>query len=98
MRVLVADKFESSGRKGLQDAGCEVIYEPDLNGDALAEAVAKTQADVLVVRSTKDACRSSCARARALTRSTSRPLRSAASGSRTARARTQSPSPSSRWA
>ena len=52
MRVLVADKFESSGRKGLQDAGCEVLYEPDLSGDALAAAVAKTQADVLVVRST----------------------------------------------
>ena len=53
MRVLVADKFESSGRKGLQDAGCEVVYEPDLNGDALTEAVARTQADVLVVRSTQ---------------------------------------------
>jgi len=53
MRVLVADKFESSGRKGLEDAGCEVLYEPDLSGDALAEAVKKTQADVLVVRSTQ---------------------------------------------
>ncbi len=53
MRVLVADKFESSGRKGLQDAGCEVLYEPDSSGDALAEALGKTQADVLVVRSTQ---------------------------------------------
>ena len=53
MRVLVADKFESSGRKGLQDAGCEVIYEPELNGDSLTEAIGKTQADVLVVRSTQ---------------------------------------------
>ncbi|HEX4517260.1 MAG TPA: NAD(P)-dependent oxidoreductase [Polyangiaceae bacterium] len=53
MRVLVADKFESSGRKGLEDAGCEVVYEPDLKGDALTEAVARTQADVLVVRSTQ---------------------------------------------
>jgi D-3-phosphoglycerate dehydrogenase len=53
MRVLVADKFESSGRKGLQDAGCEVLYEPELSGDALAEAIGKTQADVLVVRSTQ---------------------------------------------
>jgi D-3-phosphoglycerate dehydrogenase len=52
MRVLVADKFESSGRKGLADAGCEVIYEAELNGDALADAIASTQAEVLVVRST----------------------------------------------
>jgi D-3-phosphoglycerate dehydrogenase len=53
MRVLVADKFESSGRKGLADAGCEVLYEPDVTGDALGEAIARTQADVLVVRSTQ---------------------------------------------
>jgi D-3-phosphoglycerate dehydrogenase len=53
MRVLVADKFESSGRKGLADAGCEVVYEPDVTGDALGEAIARTQADVLVVRSTQ---------------------------------------------
>ena len=53
MRVLVADKFETSGRQGLENAGCEVLYEPDLNGDALADAILKTQADVLVVRSTQ---------------------------------------------
>ena len=53
MRVLVADKFESSGRQGLADAGCEVIYEPELNVDALGEAIARTHADVLVVRSTQ---------------------------------------------
>jgi len=53
MRVLVADKFESSGRKGLADAGCEVLYEPDLGPDALTETIARSQADVLVVRSKK---------------------------------------------
>ncbi len=53
MRVLVADKFESSGRKGLADAGCEVLYEPDLNGEALTEALVRTRAEVLVVRSTQ---------------------------------------------
>jgi D-3-phosphoglycerate dehydrogenase len=53
MRVLVADKFESSGRKGLLDAGCEVLYEPDLTGDALAASISTTRADVLVVRSTQ---------------------------------------------
>jgi len=53
MRVLVADKFEASGRKGLADAGCEVIYEADLTGDALADAIVSSQAEVLVVRSTQ---------------------------------------------
>lgn len=53
MKVLVADKLEDSGRRGLAEAGCEVIYDPDLNGDALAKAVATTNADVLIVRSTQ---------------------------------------------
>jgi D-3-phosphoglycerate dehydrogenase len=53
MNVLVADKFEKSGLDGLKAAGCEVVYEPDLKDDALADALAKTGADVLVVRSTK---------------------------------------------
>ena len=53
MRVLVADKFEKSGIDGLQAAGCDVLYQPDLKDAALAEALAATKADVLVVRSTK---------------------------------------------
>ncbi len=53
MKVLVADKFEKSGLDGLKAAGCEVVYDPDLKDDALAHAIAKTGADVLVVRSTK---------------------------------------------
>jgi D-3-phosphoglycerate dehydrogenase len=53
MKVLVADKFEKSGLDGLKAAGCEVVYDPDLKDDALAQAIAKTGADVLVVRSTK---------------------------------------------
>jgi len=52
MKVLVADKFEQSGLDGLQAAGCEVVYQPDLSGDALTDAVKTTAADVLVVRST----------------------------------------------
>jgi D-3-phosphoglycerate dehydrogenase len=52
MKVLIADKFEKSGIEGLQAAGCEVIFEPDLKDATLVEAVGKTQADVLVVRST----------------------------------------------
>jgi D-3-phosphoglycerate dehydrogenase / 2-oxoglutarate reductase len=53
MTVLVADKFEKSGLDGLTAAGCEVVYEPDLQDDLLTEAIRKTGADVLVVRSTK---------------------------------------------
>jgi len=53
VKVLVADAFEVSGLEGLKAAGCEVVYQPDLTGDALAAAIASTGADVLVVRSTK---------------------------------------------
>lgn len=53
MKVLVADKLEQSGIEGLQAAGCEVVHEPDLEGEALASAIAETQADVLVVRGTR---------------------------------------------
>src|SRR5712691_5262273 len=53
MKVLVADKFEKSGLDGLKSAGCEVVYEPDAKDDALAQAVAKTGAEVLIVRGTK---------------------------------------------
>ncbi len=52
MKVLVADKFEMSGLEGLEAAGCEVIYEPDLADASLASAIASSGADVLVVRST----------------------------------------------
>src|ERR1044072_6853639 len=53
MKVLVADKFEQSGRDGLQALGCDVSYQPDLKDDALANAIASEAPDVLVVRGTK---------------------------------------------
>jgi D-3-phosphoglycerate dehydrogenase len=53
MKVLVADKFEESGLTGLKALGCEVIYEPKLEGETLGQKLAETGADVLVVRSTK---------------------------------------------
>jgi D-3-phosphoglycerate dehydrogenase len=53
MRVLVADKFEQSGLKGLEALGCEVSYQPDLKDEALVNAVATVSPDVLVVRGTK---------------------------------------------
>src|SRR5918996_3077422 len=53
MRVLIADKFEQSGRDGLQSLGCEISYQPDLKDDALTDAIKKEAPDVLVVRGTK---------------------------------------------
>jgi D-3-phosphoglycerate dehydrogenase / 2-oxoglutarate reductase len=53
MRVLIADKFEQSGRDGLQALGCDISYQPDLKDEALAAAIKKEAPDVLVVRGTK---------------------------------------------
>ena len=52
MKVLIADAFEASGLDALKSAGCDVVYEPDLSGDALVRAIGSSGADVLVVRST----------------------------------------------
>jgi D-3-phosphoglycerate dehydrogenase len=52
MKVLVADAFEVSGLEGLKAAGCEVVYQPELAGEKLAQAIASSGAEVLVVRST----------------------------------------------
>jgi D-3-phosphoglycerate dehydrogenase len=52
MRVLVADKFEQGGIDGLHAAGCDVVYQPELKDEALADAIRTTAAHVLVVRST----------------------------------------------
>ncbi|MFL6335643.1 MAG: 3-phosphoglycerate dehydrogenase family protein [Pyrinomonadaceae bacterium] len=53
MRVLIADKFEQSGRDGLEAAGCEFSYQPDVKDEALVEAIRSYAPDVLVVRGTK---------------------------------------------
>ncbi|HEV2762937.1 MAG TPA: 3-phosphoglycerate dehydrogenase family protein [Pyrinomonadaceae bacterium] len=53
MRVLIADKFEQSGRDGLDAAGCEFSYQPDVKDEALVEAIRSYGPDALVVRSTK---------------------------------------------
>jgi D-3-phosphoglycerate dehydrogenase len=53
MNVLIADKFEDSGRRGLTDIGCEISYQPDLKDDALTAAIGEAQPDVLIVRGTK---------------------------------------------
>jgi D-3-phosphoglycerate dehydrogenase len=53
MKVVVADSFERSGLEALRAAGCEVVYEPELSGDALTRAIGSSGADILVVRSTQ---------------------------------------------
>ena len=53
MRVLVADRFSDDARATLAADGFDVAYTPDARGDTLTTAIADTQADVLVVRSTR---------------------------------------------
>jgi D-3-phosphoglycerate dehydrogenase len=53
MKVLIADKFEQSGRDGLEAAGCDYSYQPDVKDDTLVEAIRAYAPDALVVRSTK---------------------------------------------
>lgn len=53
MKVLIADKFESAGVEELKSAGCEVVQDADLSGDALRAAVTETGCDILIVRSTE---------------------------------------------
>src|SRR5260221_3985445 len=53
MKVLVADKFEKSGLDGLKALGCDVVFEPDLKDDSLADRIRSSAAEVLIVRGTK---------------------------------------------
>src|SRR6266487_5501194 len=53
MLVLIADKFEQTGRDGLQAIGCDVSFQPELKDEALVQAIAEQKPDVLVVRGTK---------------------------------------------
>jgi D-3-phosphoglycerate dehydrogenase len=52
MNVLIADRFEPRGIDALRGAGCEVVCEPTLEGDALREAIVRTACNVLIVRGT----------------------------------------------
>ena len=100
MKILIADKFEESGRIGLRSIGCEISFQPDLKDDALVEAIAKEKPDVLIVRGTKvtepmleaGPLKLVVRAARATTRSTWPRHPGAASTSRTVREKTQSPS------
>ncbi len=53
MKVLIADKFESTGIAQLEEMGCEVTFNPELKEAALTKALEDVKPAVLVVRSTK---------------------------------------------
>lgn len=53
MKVLVADKFPEGAVERFSGAGFEVVYNPDLKGEALGAEIKKSKAEALVVRSTK---------------------------------------------
>lgn len=53
MRVLIADKFEPSGRDGLEAAGCDYAYQPEVKDATLVAAIRDYAPEALVVRSTK---------------------------------------------
>ena len=96
MRILIADKFEESGRIGLRRIGCEISFQPDLKDEALVEAIGKEQPDVLIVRGTKvtEPMLAAGPLAPATTPSMSPARRAAGFMSRIVRARIQSPWPS----
>lgn len=53
MKVLVADRISEKALDRLRSAGIEVAFRPDVVAGSLRDAVAESQADVLVVRSTR---------------------------------------------
>jgi D-3-phosphoglycerate dehydrogenase len=53
MIVLVADKFSPRGIATLEEHGLQVMLEPDLTAQELPEALKRTRAHVLIVRSTQ---------------------------------------------
>ena len=53
MKVLIADKFEKSGLDALAALGCTIANEPGIGSEKLGAALDSSEADVLIVRSTK---------------------------------------------
>ncbi len=53
MKILIADKFETSGIDALKAGGLEVVSDPGLSGEALVDAIRDSGCKALVVRSTK---------------------------------------------
>jgi D-3-phosphoglycerate dehydrogenase len=53
MKILIADRFSQDAQVRLKRSNFDVIYDPDLQGDSLKQAIGDTMANVLVVRSTR---------------------------------------------
>ena len=53
MKVIIADQFSPQGMEELKEAGVQLIYDKDLNGETLKTALETEKPEVLVVRSTK---------------------------------------------
>ena len=53
MKVLVADRVSEQALDKLRNAGIDVAFQPDVVAESIKDAIAGTQADVLVVRSTR---------------------------------------------
>ena len=53
MKALLADRIADPGPALLQEAGIEVVADPDLTATSLPAAVAESAAEILVVRSTR---------------------------------------------
>ena len=51
--ILLVDSFRQKGLEALESCGCEIVLDPTLQENALVEAIAATNPDILVVRSTK---------------------------------------------
>ncbi len=53
MKVLVADKFPDTEIERMKQLGFTVVYNADLKAEALAEEIKSSEAEAVVVRSTK---------------------------------------------
>jgi len=53
VKTLIADAFDPAGREELAAAGCEIVFDPRLDGEALRSALTEHQPAILVVRGTR---------------------------------------------
>jgi D-3-phosphoglycerate dehydrogenase / 2-oxoglutarate reductase len=53
MKILIADKFPENAQEQLKNMGHNIVFDPNLDGETLKNALNVEQPDVLIVRSTK---------------------------------------------
>ena len=53
MNILIADKLANIAQKSLKQLGCIVYIDASLSEDRLVEALKESNAEILIVRSTK---------------------------------------------